>query len=438
MSSLKTKEEIKEKTIEQEHANAQSESDYSMKFDFTDKTQPLATQSDSQKNQRVDEASRKYGFDIDNSTGNYKEIMDIEISDLNEEELSEVESKTKAIKDSLFSTSLDEVEFTSKLTRFNMNLSSQVGDNYNNLSKEIASKTKMNNADEIAKEINELNNVIQNSGLTLNSKNPVVLLTNFFRKAKRNVEIERETIEDKIQTINQELISKREEQSQLLIDNDKKVRDLLGFIKEVNKTLSVCREVIVEVEKKRIEIAEKARKSGSSSPMLISYYKDIYSQEKSLENLIRNLLAVRLHLNTSFNKNSDMRGTYQSIANTINEVITFVVPSYRHLLVDHITQNKIEETLGLIDLVKKARDRIESESHNNYQNIRLSANKLANESIYNIKTLADSVAIIVDTERKIREQDQKAKQASNEDIKAINSLQKEINEYCLGKNEVKR
>lgn len=89
-------------------------------------------------------------------------------------------------------------------------------------------------------------------------------------------------------------------------------------------------------------------------------------------------------------------------------------------------------------MTKKARNQIESESHKNYQNIRLAANNLANESIYNIKTLEQSINIIIDTEKKIREADEKAKVSREEDIKVVNELQERLNEYSIGKNELKR
>jgi hypothetical protein len=428
MNQEKLKEEVK------------SKEGFAMDFSIDEKSGPLSlvSEGESQSDKQKESATQKYGFSIDNKEGNYGEIFKIKIDNLTEEEQAEVKEKTKAIKSDLFENSKDEFEFTSRLTRLNMNLSSQVGDNYNNLNKEIAKKTKISSSDDIAKEINNLNDVIKGYDMSGSTKNPVEMFLNVFRKAKRNKEIDSESIEDKIQVILEELIAKRTEQSDLLNENDKKVKDLMGFIKEINKTILVCKEILFAVEKKRMEIADKALNDGDDSPMLISNYKDIYTQEKSLENLIRNLLVVRLHLNASFNKNSDIRSTYQSVAGTINEVITFVIPSYRNLLIDYVTENKIEDTLKLIEMTKKARNQIESESHKNYQNIRLAANNLANESIYNIKTLEQSINIIIDTEKKIREADEKAKVSREEDIKVVNELQERLNEYSIGKNELKR
>lgn len=428
MNQEKIKEVVKEKE------------GFAMDFSIDEKSDPLSVASESQSasDKQKESATQKYGFSIDNKEGNYGEIFKIKIDNLTEDEQKEVKEKTKAIKSDLFENSRDEFEFTSRLTRLNMNLSSQVGDNYNNLNKEIAKKTKISSSDDIAKEINNLNDVIKGYDMSGSTKNPVELFLNVFRKAKRNKEIDSESIEDKIQVILEELIEKRTEQSDLLNENDKKVKDLMGFIKEINKTILVCKDILFAVEKKRMEIADKALNEGDDSPMLISNYKDIYTQEKSLENLIRNLLVVRLHLNASFNKNSDIRSTYQSVAGTINEVITFVIPSYRNLLIDYVTENKIEDTLKLIEMTKKARNQIESESHKNYQNIRLAANNLANESIYNIKTLEQSINIIIDTEKKIRDADEKAKVSREEDIKVVNELQERLNEYSIGKNELKR
>lgn len=428
MNQEKIKEVVKEKE------------GFAMDFSIDEKSGPLSVASESQSasDKQKESATQKYGFSIDNKEGNYGEIFKIKIDNLTEDEQKEVKEKTKAIKSDLFENSRDEFEFTSRLTRLNMNLSSQVGDNYNNLNKEIAKKTKISSSDDIAKEINNLNDVIKGYDMSGSTKNPVELFLNVFRKAKRNKEIDSESIEDKIQVILEELIEKRTEQSDLLNENDKKVKDLMGFIKEINKTILVCKDILFAVEKKRMEIADKALNEGDDSPMLISNYKDIYTQEKSLENLIRNLLVVRLHLNASFNKNSDIRSTYQSVAGTINEVITFVIPSYRNLLIDYVTENKIEDTLKLIEMTKKARNQIESESHKNYQNIRLAANNLANESIYNIKTLEQSINIIIDTEKKIRDADEKAKVSREEDIKVVNELQERLNEYSIGKNELKR
>lgn len=428
MNQEKIKEVVKEKE------------GFAMDFSIDEKSGPLSVASESQSasDKQKESATQKYGFSIDNKEGNYGEIFKIKIDNLTEDEQKEVKEKTKAIKSDLFENSKDEFEFTSRLTRLNMNLSSQVGDNYNNLNKEIAKKTKISSSDDIAKEINNLNDVIKGYDMSGSTKNPVELFLNVFRKAKRNKEIDSESIEDKIQVILDELIEKRTEQSDLLNENDKKVKDLMGFIKEINKTILVCKDILFAVEKKRMEIADKALNEGDDSPMLISNYKDIYTQEKSLENLIRNLLVVRLHLNASFNKNSDIRSTYQSVAGTINEVITFVIPSYRNLLIDYVTENKIEDTLKLIEMTKKARNQIESESHKNYQNIRLAANNLANESIYNIKTLEQSINIIIDTEKKIRDADEKAKVSREEDIKVVNELQERLNEYSIGKNELKR
>lgn len=428
MNQEKIKEVVKEKE------------GFAMDFSIDEKSGPLSVASESQSasDKQKESATQKYGFSIDNKEGNYGEIFKIKIDNLTEDEQKEVKEKTKAIKSDLFENSRDEFEFTSRLTRLNMNLSSQVGDNYNNLNKEIAKKTKISSSDDIAKEINNLNDVIKGYDMSGSTKNPVELFLNVFRKAKRNKEIDSESIEDKIQVILEELIEKRTEQSDLLNENDKKVKDLMGFIKEINKTILVCKDILFAVEKKRMEIADKALNEGDDSPMLISNYKDIYTQEKSLENLIRNLLVVRLHLNASFNKNSDIRSTYQSVAGTINEVITFVIPSYRNLLIDYVTENKIEDTLKLIEMTKKARNQIESESHKNYQNIRLAANNLANESIYNIKTLEQSINIIIDTEKKIRDADEKAKISREEDIKVVNELQERLNEYSIGKNELKR
>lgn len=428
MNQEKLKEEVK------------SKEGFAMDFSIDEKSGPLSlvSEGESQSDKQKESATQKYGFSIDNKEGNYGEIFKIKIDNLTEEEQAEVKEKTKTIKSDLFENSKDEFEFTSRLTRLNMNLSSQVGDNYNNLNKEIAKKTKISSSDDIAKEINNLNDVIKGYDMSGSTKNPVEMFLNVFRKAKRNKEIDSESIEDKIQVILEELIAKRTEQSDLLNENDKKVKDLMGFIKEINKTILVCKEILFAVEKKRMEIADKALNDGDDSPMLISNYKDIYTQEKSLENLIRNLLVVRLHLNASFNKNSDIRSTYQSVAGTINEVITFVIPSYRNLLIDYVTENKIEDTLKLIEMTKKARNQIESESHKNYQNIRLAANNLANESIYNIKTLEQSINIIIDTEKKIREADEKAKVSREEDIKVVNELQERLNEYSIGKNEFKR
>lgn len=377
MNQEKLKEEVK------------SKEGFAMDFSIDEKSGPLSlvSEGESQSDKQKESATQKYGFSIDNKEGNYGEIFKIKIDNLTEEEQAEVKEKTKAIKSDLFENSKDEFEFTSRLTRLNMNLSSQVGDNYNNLNKEIAKKTKISSSDDIAKEINNLNDVIKGYDMSGSTKNPVEMFLNVFRKAKRNKEIDSESIEDKIQVILEELIAKRTEQSDLLNENDKKVKDLMGFIKEINKTILVCKEILFAVEKKRMEIADKALNDGDDSPMLISNYKDIYTQEKSLENLIRNLLVVRLHLNASFNKNSDIRSTYQSVAGTINEVITFVIPSYRNLLIDYVTENKIEDTLKLIEMTKKARNQIESESHKNYQNIRLAANNLANESIYNLSLI---------------------------------------------------
>lgn len=428
MNQEKIKEVVKEKE------------GFAMDFSIDEKSGSLSVASESQSasDKQKESATQKYGFSIDNKEGNYGEIFKIKIDNLTEDEQKEVKEKTKAIKSDLFENSKDEFEFTSRLTRLNMNLSSQVGDNYNNLNKEIAKKTKISSSDDIAKEINNLNDVIKGYDMSGSTKNPVELFLNVFRKAKRNKEIDSESIEDKIQVILDELIEKRTEQSDLLNENDKKVKDLMGFIKEINKTILVCKDILFAVEKKRMEIADKALNEGDDSPMLISNYKDIYTQEKSLENLIRNLLVVRLHLNASFNKNSDIRSTYQSVAGTINEVITFVIPSYRNLLIDYVTENKIEDTLKLIEMTKKARNQIESESHKNYQNIRLAANNLANESIYNIKTLEQSINIIIDTEKKIRDADEKAKISREEDIKVVNELQERLNEYSIGKNELKR
>lgn len=428
MNQEKIKEVVKEKE------------GFAMDFSIDEKSGSLSVASESQSasDKQKESATQKYGFSIDNKEGNYGEIFKIKIDNLTEDEQKEVKEKTKAIKSDLFENSKDEFEFTSRLTRLNMNLSSQVGDNYNNLNKEIAKKTKISSSDDIAKEINNLNDVIKGYDMSGSTKNPVELFLNVFRKAKRNKEIDSESIEDKIQVILDELIEKRTEQSDLLNENDKKVKDLMGFIKEINKTILVCKDILFAVEKKRMEIADKALNEGDDSPMLISNYKDIYTQEKSLENLIRNLLVVRLHLNASFNKNSDIRSTYQSVAGTINEVITFVIPSYRNLLIDYVTENKIEDTLKLIEMTKKARNQIESESHKNYQNIRLAANNLANESIYNIKTLEQSINIIIDTEKKIRDADEKAKVSREEDIKVVNELQERLNEYSIGKNELKR
>lgn len=424
MNQEKLKEEVKTKD------------GFAMDFNIDEQSNPLVAVSN--ENSEKQAATQKYGFSIDNKEGNYSEIFKIKIDNLTEAEQKEIEEKAKAIKADLFDNSKDEFEFTSRLTRLNMNLSSQVGDNYNNLNKEIAKKTKISSSDEIAKEINNLNDVIKGYDMSASTKNPVEMFLNVFKKSKRNKEIDSESIEDKIQVILDELIAKRTEQSEMLTENDKKVKDLMGFIKEINKTISVCREILFSVERKRMEIANKALNEGDDSPMLISYYKDIYTQEKSLENLIRNLLVVRLHLNASFNKNSDIRSTYQSVAGTINEVITFVIPSYRNLLIDYVTENKIEDTLKLIEMTKKARNQIESESHKNYQNIRLAANNLANESIYNIKTLEQSISIIIDTEKKIREADEKAKVSREEDIRVVNELQERLNEYSLGKNELKK
>lgn len=423
------------------------ENDFSINYDLnnsdtSNKQVSLHKEDDDSLNKGYEinysEAFEKFGEKLETSDNKYKNAKEV-IVELNDQDLAQVKQQVSNIKKSLFESGKNEIDIDNELMLMNMNIASQVGDKYNQLNYDLSKTTQLNNTDEITVQINELNSIIKghNADGSLKGEGVINKMLSVFTKAKRNHQISKETIDDKVNTISDALKAKREQQKGFLDYHKKREIALYSFINEINKTIYVSREMLVEVAKKRVEYANKVREQQDSSLVYLSFYKKFKAQEESLESLISNLLSVRLALSTSFNKNDDNRVMNKSIFDTLNQILTFLVPRFRDQLVEYATSNKVTETLDLMKITKKMTEELEKRSMSQFKENRLEAAKLSSQSLMNINDLAKNVEKLIEVDQLVNEAKAQAREVRNEEIKIMEEAMGKLKNYAVGKEGFK-
>lgn len=384
-------------------------------------------------------ATQKYGKEINISKNDNSELFELDLSKLSEEELKNLDKEIENLKSSLFNDK-DLMRTSNNLMKLSMNLTSQVSDSYNALSKDRAKNTKLDKFSEISKPLNEMNDLIK--GLPdlhkANSNNIVNRVINVFKRTKREIEKNSEkTVEDKVSIIEKALKQSRNEQMELILDHNKRDDEVLEFIKEIDKTLYVTRELLNEVENKRILLGERAIKDKDPLPISLTHYSDFEDQEKDLMNLMRNLRVIKFDINTSIMKNSEMRSTHKTVLGVLNNFIAFAVPKYREQLLEYAREDKLKQAIEIVDIFKKQIDMLDKVSMKNYQEIRLKAGRLSNETFYNLNTISDTIDVILETRELLNAQEELRVLQDKENDMFMNEYDKKMKEFAVGKLGIK-
>lgn len=400
--------------------------------------QKNTTNADSQKN--IDqEIAMNFGISVDKLRNN-DEVKKVVVEGLTEEEMKNLDDEISGLRETIFKKSNNDEEVSEKLLDLSISLSSQMADKHNAIDRDLSSRTKLVNNNEITQSLNDLTNISKLAGASgaYGKTSYLDKIFFFLKKTKREHEMKNETIEDKINIVVEDLKEKRDQQKELMENARKRIVDLNEFNKEVNRTIYVCKELLEDIIDKRIFYAEKAALEENHSLLSLNYYKDFKAKEEAMIQLIEDLMDTRLSLNYHYNISSDMKSAYYSVFQTINRMLTWLIPEHRRNLIQYAATNTVMDAINLVEAVKKHADDLQRESTKQYKEVRLKAFELSTTPMRNLATLSESIDLIIKVTKEIQDKEEKVVELRNSAFEERQRMESKLKYYTIGKNGLKR
>lgn len=380
--------------------------------------------------QEITSNIEKFGVKINDKKFNETEFFSDATHNLTEEDISRLDKDVKQLEENLFKGNAFEVNKNFML--LNMHFSSEVGDDYNKLNKEIAKKTKMDNFSEVGMAINSLNDTIKNvSEQSALPSNIVKRFIRTIRRTKRDYEIEKETIEDKVEIIQGSLEEHRAEQIKFIEMYNEKAANINAFVKRIDEAIYVSRKLLEKVEEQRIVLAKRAQENPTQD--FTNDYVDFYDQEKSLRDLLWQFRVVRFDLNTSNARNSVLRSSHKAVYEVISKFIINVIPKLRSQLLTLASENQLEKASSIIRGTYENVKALEIANMQGYKKMVVDSFELSNMSVYSVSTINETIKTMIETEKLMLIKSEEAKAIKKEEERIMLEGERSLREFNLTK-----
>lgn len=155
-------------------------------------------------------------------------------------------------------------------------------------------------------------------------------------------------------------------------------------------------------------------------------------------NLIGDLMDTRVSLNYHYNLSSDMESAYYSVFQTINRILTWLIPEHRRNLIQYAATNTVMDAINLVEAVRKHADDLQRESIKQYKEVRLKSFELSSTPIRNLKTLSESIEVLINVSKEIQDKEEKVVELKNSAFEERQRMEAKLKYYSIGKNGLKR